>query len=233
MYVTETTEKRYFFCRWNEDLARWEYTHRFENLDEMLYFVAQKIVDCVIAHPGQFYSIRPEQISMKTKEYPDHILGDVNFSGSDTMIDVRLQYYDFGCDWFLREFGERRFRNKCFMDENARIIDPRIYESAILEKVRHVSPHMPVIIFKPNTPLAKRNILRSKRLQAQYTFRKDPVPNLSRHWGKFGRKRKTWCHNMRLTSIPEYGSYTRPKACVKNTYTDWDMEHTERSWKRQ
>ena len=95
MYKTET-RCVFYYCTYNFDLNRWEYTKKFETRRDMLTFIAKHWKN-----------------ETENSLYPDQ-----NFSGHDTM---STGYFDWYNHLYIK--GSCYFRNKCFMDKDWRIID--------------------------------------------------------------------------------------------------------------
>ena len=112
-------------------------------------------------------------------------------------------------------------RSIIVMDENERIIDVRDYEYEILNKIYDKS---------------KISFL-NKRKKKEYTFRQDPVPNISNKWYRHKGFRRINVRNEIKQSLDrEVKEFTRPSrisSLLSFKGFNYKCRHLEKSWKKQ
>ena len=121
----------------------------------------------------------------------------LNITGKDT---VKLDGKD-----FIRSF--------LIMDQDQRIIDPRIWSDEIAQ-------------------LKSRPCKWDDPRKYEHIYRETPVPYTGKHNRHPMRQVKHYHRALKQNAIPEYTQYVRTKARIEDPWLTEPFKHTERNWKK-
>ena len=175
------SEYKYFYCQWNFDLSRWEYTHRFKNKLELLDFVAEH---SYITEDGVLLC---------------NLYDRLNFTGKD------LGSYSYVSYEGIFHKGDLYFRNRIFFDSEDKTIDIRLFENEVKTicyenskkrpRVRHYyGKDIPYIYrYDPVPKLTKHWHLSCRRWKTWcHTVRQDSIPEYQEYVRNKAKQPNKW-----------------------------------------